>query len=133
MSLAQKWIGAATATIVAVGGLAATAAAQDSRVFRSADTHADGYPTVEAVEYMGELLDGWTGGRLQIQVFPGRQFDTPADARTDNVLYIGTLLERPITRWLDGSVRYTYVLNASNTVVYDFDRHVVGGYLTLHY
>ena len=86
MSLAQKWIGAATATIVAVGGFAATAAAQDSRVFRSADTHADGYPTVEAVEYMGELLDGWTGGRLQIQVFPGRQLGEERDTIEQTII-----------------------------------------------
>ena len=51
-------------TVAAAGiGLASAAAAQDQIVLRSADTHADGYPTVEAVEYMGELLDGWTNGR----------------------------------------------------------------------
>ena len=86
MSLAQKWIGAAAVTVVAAGGLAATAAAQDSHVFRSADTHADGYPTVEAVEYMGELLDGWTGGRLQIQVFPGRQLGEERDTIEQTII-----------------------------------------------
>ncbi|MBV6656534.1 MAG: TRAP transporter substrate-binding protein [Devosiaceae bacterium] len=56
--------------------LAAPAAAQQ---FRAADTHSDGYPTVEAVEYMGELLSSWTNGRMGIQMFPGRQLGEERD------------------------------------------------------
>ncbi len=67
-------------TVAAAGiGLASAATAQDQIVLRSADTHADGYPTVEAVEYMGELLDGWTNGRITVEVFPGRQLGEERD------------------------------------------------------
>lgn len=48
-------------------------------VLRSADTHEDGYPTVEAVKYMGQLLSEWTDGRITIQVFPGRQLGEEKD------------------------------------------------------
>ena len=54
----------------------APAAAQQ---FRAADTHADGYPTVEAVEYMGELLSAWTNGRMGIEMFAGRQLGEERD------------------------------------------------------
>jgi tripartite ATP-independent transporter DctP family solute receptor len=40
---------------------------------RSADTHPDGYPTVEAVKYMGRLVEERSNGRLRIQVFHSRQ------------------------------------------------------------
>ncbi|MEM1287845.1 MAG: TRAP transporter substrate-binding protein [Pseudomonadota bacterium] len=56
--------------------LASPAAAQQ---FRAADTHSDGYPTVEAVEHMGELLSSWTNGRMGIQMFPGRQLGEERD------------------------------------------------------
>lgn len=56
--------------------LATPAAAQQ---FRAADTHSDGYPTVEAVEYMGELLSSWTNGRMGIDMFPGRQLGEERD------------------------------------------------------
>ncbi len=35
---------------------------------RSADIHPDGYPTVEAVKYMGELISQRTNGRIKIEV-----------------------------------------------------------------
>lgn len=35
---------------------------------RSADIHPDGYPTVEAVKYMGDLVSQRTNGRIKIQV-----------------------------------------------------------------
>lgn len=78
MSMLSRLPGAAAAAILA-GGLAMSAVAQDSRVFRSADTHAEDYPTVQAVIYMGELLSGWTDGRLAIEVFPGRQLGEERD------------------------------------------------------
>jgi len=40
---------------------------------RSADTHPDGYPTVEAVKFMGRLVEERSGGRLKVQVFHSRQ------------------------------------------------------------
>ena len=42
--------------VVGAFGLASTAMA-DTVTFRAADIHPDGYPTVEAVIYMGKLVE----------------------------------------------------------------------------
>ncbi|MBC7434159.1 MAG: TRAP transporter substrate-binding protein [Rubritepida sp.] len=52
--------------------LAGRASAQ-TITLRSADTHPDGYPTVEAVKFMGNLVEQRSGGRLRVQVFHSRQ------------------------------------------------------------
>lgn len=79
---AGKALAAGTGLALALG-LTAPAAAQE---LRAADTHADGYPTVEAVEYMGELLAGWTNGRLSIKMFPGRQLGEEKDTIEQTIL-----------------------------------------------
>jgi tripartite ATP-independent transporter DctP family solute receptor len=67
-------------TSCAALGLAAAAAASAAETtLRSADTHADGYPTIEAVKYMGELLSEETDGRLGIQVFHSGQLGEEKD------------------------------------------------------
>jgi len=48
---------------------AATSSANAQTVFKAADIHPDGYPTVEAVIYMGKLLEERTKGRLSIKEF----------------------------------------------------------------
>ncbi|TWF54450.1 TRAP transporter substrate-binding protein [Neorhizobium alkalisoli] len=48
--------------------LSASASYAQSVTLRSADIHPDGYPTVEAVKYMGELLSQRTNGRIKVQV-----------------------------------------------------------------
>ncbi len=50
-----------------------------AKKFRAADTHADDYPTVLAVKYMGDLLSKWTNGRLGIQMYAGRQLGEEKD------------------------------------------------------
>ena len=40
-------------------------------VFKAADVHPAGYPTVVAVENMGKRLEAATGGRIKFQMFPG--------------------------------------------------------------
>ncbi|WP_083988119.1 TRAP transporter substrate-binding protein [Croceicoccus marinus] len=50
-----------------------------SGLFTGADTHPGDYPTVKAVEYMGQLLSERTGGRLGIKVFPGAQLGNERD------------------------------------------------------
>ena len=67
-------------TTAAAAALAlALAGPASAQQFRAADTHAEGYPTVEAVAYMGELLSSWTNGRMGIQMFPGRQLGEERD------------------------------------------------------
>jgi tripartite ATP-independent transporter DctP family solute receptor len=65
----------ATATLALLAG---TAQAQEM-VLRSADIHPDGYPTVEAVKYMGELLEQKTDGRIKVEVFHSRQLGEEKD------------------------------------------------------
>jgi tripartite ATP-independent transporter DctP family solute receptor len=48
--------------------LSASASYAQSVTLRSADIHPDGYPTVDAVKYMGDLLSQRTNGRIKIQV-----------------------------------------------------------------
>ena len=48
-------------------------------VFRAADVHPDGYPTIEGMKRMGSLLQERTSGRLRIQVFHSRQLGDEKD------------------------------------------------------
>jgi tripartite ATP-independent transporter DctP family solute receptor len=60
-------------------GCLALALPAEARELRSADTHADGYPTVEAVKYMSQLLSERTNGQLTIQVFHSSQLGEEKD------------------------------------------------------
>jgi len=44
-----------------------------AREFRAADTQGEDYPTVQALRYMGHLIEERSGGRLQIRVFHSSQ------------------------------------------------------------
>jgi tripartite ATP-independent transporter DctP family solute receptor len=46
---------------------------------RSSDTHPEGYPTVVAVQKMGEMLEERTGGKLCIEVFHSAQLGQEKD------------------------------------------------------
>jgi tripartite ATP-independent transporter DctP family solute receptor len=60
------------AIIVALGSAAVSAAAV-AREFRVADTQSEDYPTVQALRYMGRLIEERSGGRHQLRVFHSRQ------------------------------------------------------------
>lgn len=51
--------------------------------------------------------------------------------RLDNVWDVEAKLERPITEHVKLAARYAYTHSVSNTRVFDYDRHVVGGYVVL--
>jgi tripartite ATP-independent transporter DctP family solute receptor len=74
-----------------------------AREFRAADTQSEDYPTVQALHYMGRLIEEKTDGRLQIRVFHSRQLgeeketieQTRAgaiDLNRTNVALIGTFV-----------------------------------------
>ncbi|MGP1357010.1 TRAP transporter substrate-binding protein [Roseicyclus sp.] len=63
----------AATTALATGALACEI------TLRSSDTHPEGYPTVAAVEYMGDLLEERSGGRLCIEVYHSAQLGQEAD------------------------------------------------------
>ena len=67
---------AATA-LVAASLMVSTASAQT--VLRSSDTHPDGYPTVDAVKYFGELVKERTNGRYSVEVYHSAQLGQEAD------------------------------------------------------
>jgi tripartite ATP-independent transporter DctP family solute receptor len=75
--------------LVGIGALCATgaraAAAMPGAVMTAADVHVDGYPTVEAVRWIGKKLQQETDGRLNIRVYHagqlGREGDTVDMAR----------------------------------------------------
>ncbi len=54
-------------------------------VLKSADTHPDGYPTVEAVKFMAKLVAERSGGRIKIEMYPastlGQEKDTIEQTR----------------------------------------------------
>ncbi|MFV0358872.1 TRAP transporter substrate-binding protein [Tropicimonas sp.] len=68
----------ATAALFASAALV-TAATACETTFKSADTHPDGYPTVEGVKAMGRILEEKTGGRLCIEVFHSAQLGEEKD------------------------------------------------------
>ena len=66
-----------TAALAAAALMAGAASAQT--VLRSSDTHPDGYPTVEAVKYFGQLVKERTAGRYDVEVFHSAQLGQEAD------------------------------------------------------
>ena len=67
----------AAAALIA-GAMGVTAASAQT-VLRSSDTHPDGYPTVEAVKYFGELIKERTDGRYSVEVYHSAQLGQEAD------------------------------------------------------
>jgi tripartite ATP-independent transporter DctP family solute receptor len=65
------------ATVLAAALMTGAASAQT--VLRSSDTHPDGYPTVEAVKYFGELVKERTQGRYSVEVYHSAQLGQEAD------------------------------------------------------
>ena len=50
-----------------------------NRPLLATDHHPEGYPTVEAVKHMGELLSARTDGRLNVKMFAGGQLGSERD------------------------------------------------------
>lgn len=68
---------ASAAALLALSALPGFAA--DKLVLRSSDTHVADYPTVKAVEYMSQVLEKESNGRLSIKVFPAAQLGEEKD------------------------------------------------------
>jgi tripartite ATP-independent transporter DctP family solute receptor len=70
-------------TKLAAGALLAATltmgSASAQTVLRSSDTHPDGYPTVEAVKYFGQLIEERTDGRYKVEVYHSAQLGEEAD------------------------------------------------------
>lgn len=74
-----------TTLAAAALALGMTAASAQQIVLKSADTHPDGYPTVEAVKYMAKLIAERTKDRIKIEMYPastlGQEKDTIEQTR----------------------------------------------------
>ena len=72
-------------TIAAGALMLSFAAAQAQMALRSADTHPDGYPTVEAVKFLHKTIEERTQGRIKFTMFPastlGQEKDTIEQTR----------------------------------------------------
>ncbi|MEJ8572635.1 TRAP transporter substrate-binding protein [Microbaculum marinum] len=66
-------------TLAAVAA-AATAAPASALEIKSSDVHPMGYPTTDAIEYMGQLLSDWTNGRITIKIFHSMQLGGEKEA-----------------------------------------------------
>lgn len=64
---------------LALSAAAASSAFAQSVTLRSADIHPTDYPTVEAVRYLGKLLEDRTQGRIKINVFHSAQLGQEKD------------------------------------------------------
>ena len=64
---------AAGALAIAAGLAPGFAHAQDKQVWKAADVHPLGYPTIEAIVRMGRKIEAETKGRISIQMYPSMQ------------------------------------------------------------
>ncbi|RGP36905.1 TRAP transporter substrate-binding protein [Pseudotabrizicola alkalilacus] len=67
------------AALLATTAFAGAAFADCEVTLKSSDTHPDGYPTVDAVKHMGELLKERSAGRICIEVFHSAQLGEEKD------------------------------------------------------
>ncbi len=67
------------ATLLATAALSTAAFAECEVTLRSSDTHPDGYPTVTAVQKMGEMVKERSNGRICIEVFHSAQLGEEKD------------------------------------------------------
>jgi tripartite ATP-independent transporter DctP family solute receptor len=68
-----------TAALLASASMATGALAECEVTLRSSDTHPDGYPTVAAVQTMGEMIKERSGGRICVEVFHSAQLGEEKD------------------------------------------------------
>lgn len=80
------------------------------------DVHIDGYPTVEAVKWIGETLERETGGRLRIRLYHSGQLGREAEAI--DMARFGAI---DITRVYSGALNNAFPLTQALCLPYVFD------------
>jgi tripartite ATP-independent transporter DctP family solute receptor len=75
----MKTLRTTMAALLASAALTGAAYAECEITLRSSDTHPDGYPTVAAVQTMGDLLKERSNGRICIEVFHSAQLGEEKD------------------------------------------------------
>jgi len=64
---------AACVVLLPAAAVFTPALAQDKQVWKAADVHPLGYPTIEAIVRMGKKIEAETNGRISIQMYPSMQ------------------------------------------------------------
>ncbi len=72
--------GRTVAVSLLAAGLAFGATTASALEIKSSDVHPMGYPTTAAIQYMGELLNTWTNGRLSIKIYHSMQLGGEKEA-----------------------------------------------------
>nr|WP_257644085.1 TRAP transporter substrate-binding protein [Luteimonas salinisoli] len=80
------------------------------------DVHVDGYPTVEAVKWIGETLERETGGRLRIRLYHSGQLGRESEAI--DMARFGAI---DITRVYSGALNNAFPLTEALCLPYVFD------------
>ncbi|MEO6689790.1 MAG: TRAP transporter substrate-binding protein [Dokdonella sp.] len=68
------------ASTAAIAGIAVAGTTPGARVLTATDVHVSGYPTVEAMRWIGETLERETGGRLSMRVYHSGQLGRESDS-----------------------------------------------------
>jgi tripartite ATP-independent transporter DctP family solute receptor len=76
--LTRRTFVSTASAVVATPALTGRAFAQ-TVTLRSTDIHPDGYPTIDAVKFMGSLIEQRTSGRVKINVFHSAQLGQEKD------------------------------------------------------
>ena len=76
MKLRNHFLGSVLAATAAFATIPAASALE----IKSSDVHPMGYPTTDAIEYMGNLLNTWTSGRMNVQIFHSMQLGGEKEA-----------------------------------------------------
>ena len=106
---------------------AGTGAGAYSRLLTATDVHVKGYPTVAAVEWIGETLARETGGRLQLRLYHSGQLGREAEAI--DMARFGAI---DITRVYSGALNNAFPLTQALCLPYVFNsvahlRRVIDG------
>ena len=119
-------VGAACAATLST--LPALAAGSDEgKLFTATDVHVRDYPTVEAVNWIGQELERQTGGRLRLRMFHSGQLGREAEAI--DMARFGVI---DITRVYSGALNNAFPLTQALCLPYVFDsvehlRHTLDG------
>ena len=77
MTKFRRHLGVPTIALAAMLGATSSASALE---IKSSDVHPMGYPTTDAIAYMGDLLNTWTNGRINVQIFHSMQLGGEKEA-----------------------------------------------------
>lgn len=105
--------------LIGLGGMACASRAVSAAAERwltAADVHVDGYPTVEAVRWMGKQIAARTGGRVQVRVYHSGQLGRESD--TVELTRVGAL---DITRVFFGAINNPFPLTQIFALPYVFE------------